>query len=557
MNTNKPLHLFSTKALKSDLLDQTVLLNGWIKKIIKVSKVAFVTLSDSFGTCQLVALASNSAVWTNLSVLTKESVVQVTGTVKQKVAKSPTAPAQLEIIITTLKIINLAKTTPFLIKDVTDGSEHLRLQYRYLDLRRDKMQNILKERYRLYQSIRDFFAQDERFVEVETPILAKPTVEGAQNFLVTSQTQKKSIFALPQSPQIYKQLLMNGGLSAYFQFARCFRDEDMRNDRQPEFTQLDLEINFANQATIIDHLEKMLVSVFAKIKGVQLKTPFPQLDYQTVLDRYGTDAPDLRYQLFLEDFSPLTDVITGPVLTVKGICFDQRLTNPDWKWIQTEVHKITTKSLFFYFPNPQQLQTNLTPRQQNHLKQHQLYRSGKQWIGFEDTLANVNLVLGKVRIYLAKVLGLTKNDTTFNFCWIVNYPMFEFSPTENKYVSAHHPFCQPKDVDQFHKNWKNTLATAYDLVCNGSEIGSGSERIYDLSLQKKVFQILGFNEEQMHQEFGYFLQAMEYGFPNHAGFGLGLDRLLMVLTNAESVRDVIAFPKTSKTTSLLGSGKSS
>ena len=563
---NKNKKFITTKEVNLNLLNTEINLNGWIRKIVKTGAVAFLTLYDSFGSCQLVVSNKDTLLSSQLKQLTKESVVQITGTIQAKVNRSATAQPVAEVVVKTIEIINLAKPTPFLIKDETDGSEHLRLQYRYLDLRRTQMQNILKYRDQVYQIIRHFFNQNDQFVEVETPILAKPTVEGARNFLITSQVQTKNIFALPQSPQIYKQLLMNAGLSGYFQFARCFRDEDMRNDRQPEFTQLDLEVNFANQATILNYVEQLMVVLWQKTKQHSLSTPFPQIDYQTAWNRYGTDSPDLRYELFLQDFAALKNnvAVSNSELwsnfsndkntVVKGVVFTNSLSVTDWKYIQREIQKITSYPLGFYLRGSS-LKSNLSSPQQEKLFQHHLFNDQTSWIGFAGLLSTVNLVLGKVRIYLAKCFGLTNNNDRPHFCWIVNSPMFTFSPTEKKYVATHHPFVQPQNVSQFDRHWKESKANAYDLVCNGLELGSGSERIHDLTLQKKVFSILGFSEAQMNKEFGYFLQAMEYGFPYHAGFAIGLDRLLMILTNADSVRDVIAFPKTSKATSLLGSDK--
>ena len=552
---NKTLSSWTTKVVNLNSLTKEVVLNGWIKKIVKVSSLAFLTLYDSFGSCQLVIQEKNKSVWEQLLKLTKESVVQVVGVVQQKVNSSTQQKPVAELLVQKMKIINLAKITPFLIKNQTDGNEKLRLQYRYLDLRREKMQNIFKLRHHLYQVIRQFFQQWDGFLEIDTPILAKPTIEGARNFLVTSQAQKKSIFALPQSPQIYKQLLMTAGFAGYFQFARCFRDEDMRNDRQPEFSQLDLEINFANQKLVIDFVEKMIVSIFSQTKDLQISTPFLQLDYQTAWNKYGSDSPDLRYQLFLEDFSHLQLPNTSSPQVMKGIYFQQNLSASAWKTIQTEIQKITSTNLLFYFAGSK-VETNLTSLQQEKLTKHPLYKNQWNWIGFCGNLEQTNLILGKVRTQLAQAFGLTKNNHQFQFCWIINPPMFKFSQTDNKYVAIHHPFTQPQDVNQFWDNWKNSIANAYDLVCNGSELGSGSERIYDLRLQKQVFAILGLTEKQITNEFGYFLQAMQYGFPNHAGFALGLDRLLMILVDVDSIRDVLAFPKTSKLTSILGHNSS-
>lgn len=551
MSTNTPL-LLRTNEVLHQYLNATVVINGWIKKIVKVGSFAFLTLSDSFGHCQLVASRQNTLLWQQVMKLTKESVVQIQGTIQQKVNIALVATATFEVVLSKIKIINLAKTTPFLIKDQTDALEKLRLQYRYLDLRRPQMHRYLQLRYRLYQVIRDFFAQQKIFIEVETPILAQPTIEGAQNFTVTSQIQKKQIFALPQSPQIYKQLLMNAGIAGYFQFPRCFRDEDLRNDRQPEFTQLDLEVNFADQSTIIRYVEKLCAQIYQKIKNITISHPFVQIDYQTACNKYGTDAPDLRYQLCLEEY-PHLQSSPDDNKVLKGIMFPSAISASDWKKIQTEIQKITKAPLLFYFQQPS-LRTNLTIFQQQNLLQHRPNHESLNWIGFNASLQEVNLVLGKVRIHLGQILHLINPDT-FVFCWIVDQPLFQFSVQEQKYVATHHPFCQPSSVEQFWNDWKQSRAIAYDLVCNGVELGSGSERIYDFAIQKKVFQILGLDDATINKEFGYFLAAMQYGFPNHAGFALGLDRLLMILTNAESIRDVIAFPKTSKLTSLLTSSK--
>ena len=542
---------FFSKDVGPKTLDKKILLYGWIAKIVKLGSLCFIDLRDSFGVCHLIFSKKKLLLWKQVQKLTKESVVQVVGVVQKKRVLSKSFVVAFEVVVEELEIINLAKLPPFLIKNQTDGFESLRLRHRYLDLRRPKMQNILWFRYQLYQIIRGFFAKQQEFLEVETPLLAMPTVEGAQSFLISSQVQTKSCFVLPQSPQIYKQLLMNSGVSAYFQIARCFRDEDLRHDRQPEFSQLDLEINFADASVVMDCVEKLFQHIFQQLKGYRLEKFFPQIDYQVAWNKYGTDAPDLRYEFFLQDFNYLKngEKKLGVNDVVKGVVFSFPINLSFWNRIQQEIQKITRVPLLFYFCQ-KQTESNLTSFQKQQLLMQRENKKPFNWIGFAGNLQQTNLVLGKVRNYLIQEF-MKPDPLHLSFCWVVKPPMFKFSSSEKKYVSSHHPFCQPLSVVDFNQNWKDSLANAYDLVCNGVELGSGSVRIYDLALQKKVFAILGVDEKVVESQFGYFLKAMEYGFPKHAGFALGLDRLIMLLTNSASIRDVIAFPKTSKLTSLL------
>lgn len=535
------------------LLQKEVILYGWVQKKVNVGNFGFVFLRDSYGLSQLLIAKQNPALLAVFQSLTKETVIKATGTVQIKqVSKNNknTVVDDFEVVVKNLEVINYAQLSPFMVVDKTDGQEKLRLQYRYLDLRRPLMQKNMWLRYQVSSIIRNYFYEKKDFIEMETPILASPTIEGARNFLVASNSKQGYYFALPQSPQIYKQLVMNSGFPNYFQITRCFRDEDMRQDRQAEFTQLDIEMNFAEQNNVMNLLEDLLVKLWNKIKPDNHNLQFLKLNYFDVWNKYGTDKPDLRYELFLEDHSYLLKFLSNETNNVlKGLSLGKELSEKQWKTLQQEIQKITKKALLFFFVSVTGvIKTNLNQQQQTELRDQTL--KPFTWIGYHDQLKSVNLVLGKVRILLAQYFHLTQNKPD-SFCWIINQPMFSYSHLEKKWVANHHPFCQPQNPNRFVQNWQTSLGKAYDLVINGVELGSGSERIYDRQLQIQVFQILGMKQKKIDQEFGFFLEAMKYGFPNHAGFALGLDRLLMILSGSNTIRDTIAFPKTTKMTCLL------
>ncbi len=542
-----------SRDINKTFLKQKVTIFGWLVKKIKTSKLVFLTLRDGYGFCYLVIDRNNTELMLQITNLTKESVISVTGIVNyKKPNQNDNKTEDFELWVEQLRVINYSQLTPFMINDNTDGQEKIRLKYRYLDLRRPIMQKRMWMRHSVLQEIRTFFHQKKNFIELETPILSIPTIEGANNFLVESSATKKHYFALPQSPQLYKQLLMSSGFPGYFQIARCFRDEDLRNNRQPEFTQLDLEINFATSATVISFLETLIILLWKKFRSSLVTSEFLKMDYFIAWNKYGTDKPDLRYQLFLEEYKLSSTKLIKDLNNeiIKGIRFKYDFSKTHWKELQNEIQKITKISLLFIFYFDKKLETNLNEKQKEEILSFLNVEKKEHWIGFCASRQLTNTVLGKVRVLLADYFQLTVNQPD-KFCWIINQPMFEFSSFKQKYVATHHPFCQPRDVSLFEKDWKNSQADAYDLVINGEEIGSGSVRIHDLKIQQQVFQILGFDQEKMNNEFGFFLKAMEYGFPNHAGFALGIERLIAILMNTNSIRDVVPFPKTSKGSCLL------
>ena len=547
--------------VREEHIGQEITLKGWVGRRRDLGGLIFIDLRDREGIMQLVINPKkvSAEVMATAESLRSEFVIEVTGQVaarEQANDKLPTGAVELNV--TALTVLNTAKTTPFEIKDGIEANDDTRLRYRYLDLRRPEMLENLKLRAKVTHSIRNYLDELE-FIDVETPFLSKSTPEGARDYLVPSRVNKGHFYALPQSPQITKQLLMNAGFDRYYQIVKCFRDEDLRGDRQPEFTQVDLETSFLTEQEIQDITEGLIARVMKETKGIEVTLPFPRMKYDDAMALYGSDKPDTRFDMFLQD---LTEVVKGvdfkvfsEAPAVKAIVVKGAADNYSRKDIDkmTEVAKqYGAKGLAWVKVVDGELngpvakfltgiQADLTAA---------LGLEDKDLVLFvADTLEVANATLGALRGRIAKELGLIDNDK-FNFLWVVDWPMFEWSEEEDRYMSAHHPFTLPQaeTAHELEGDLAKVRAIAYDIVLNGYELGGGSLRINQKELQERMFKALGFSAEEANDQFGFLLEAMDYGFPPHGGLAIGLDRFVMLLAGEENIREVIAFPKNNKAT---------
>jgi len=543
-------------------LNQPIFLSGWVHRRRDHGGLIFVDLRDRSGIMQVVFNPDfNKDAHKIAGSLRSEFVISVKGIVVKRTPETintemPTG--QLELQVQDLKILNKSKTPPFALEEAGNVDEELRLKYRYIDLRRPSMHDRIKMRHKVCLAARDYL-DSQGFYEIETPVLTKNTPEGAREFLVPSRIHHGCFYAMPQSPQQYKQLLMAGGIERYFQIARCFRDEDLRADRQPEFTQLDLEMSFINEEDIFNIIEETLKTIFKKGLDMDIPTPFPRMTYQEAIDSYGVDRPDLRFGLKITDCTSvfkdteltfLRDIIIkgGKLggLHVRGKDFSRSALD---KWTE-KVEKMGAKGLLwikikddrtFESPIKKFLPQNFFTHMQ---KIFPNIAHGSTLFMVAGEYQPTWEILGKLRLELAKDLKLINNGE-FKFCWVTDFPLFEYDKETKRLASMHHPFTCPQ------AGWekldpKDMKARAYDVILNGIEIGGGSIRIHDSKLQSKVFQLLGLSEENMKKKFGHLLEAQEYGFPPHGGIALGLDRLVMLMAKTESIREVIAFPKTQR-----------
>ena len=545
--------------VREEHIGQEITLKGWVGRRRDLGGLIFIDLRDREGIMQLVINPEkvSAEVMATAESLRSEFVIEVTGQVaarEQANDKLPTGAVELNV--TALTVLNTAKTTPFEIKDGIEANDDTRLRYRYLDLRRPEMLENLKLRAKVTHSIRNYLDELE-FIDVETPFLSKSTPEGARDYLVPSRVNKGHFYALPQSPQITKQLLMNAGFDRYYQIVKCFRDEDLRGDRQPEFTQVDLETSFLTEQEIQDITEGLIARVMKETKGIEVTLPFPRMKYDDAMALYGSDKPDTRFDMLLQD---LTEVVKGvdfkvfsEAPAVKAIVVKGAADNYSRKDIDkmTEVAKqYGAKGLAWVKVVDGELngpvakfltsiQAELTAA---------LALEDKDLVLFvADTLEVANATLGALRGRIAKELGLIDNDK-FNFLWVVDWPMFEWSEEEGRYMSAHHPFTLPQKetAHELEGDLAKVRAIAYDIVLNGYELGGGSLRINQKDLQERMFKALGFSAEEANDQFGFLLEAMDYGFPPHGGLAIGLDRFVMLLAGEENIREVIAFPKNNK-----------
>ena len=547
--------------VREEHIGQEITLKGWVARRRDLGGLIFIDLRDREGIMQLVINPEkvSAEVMATAESLRSEFVIEVTGQVAaREQANDKLATGAVELNVTALSVLNTAKTTPFEIKDGIEANDDTRLRYRYLDLRRPEMLENLKLRAKVTHSIRNYLDELE-FIDVETPFLSKSTPEGARDYLVPSRVNKGHFYALPQSPQITKQLLMNAGFDRYYQIVKCFRDEDLRGDRQPEFTQVDLETSFLTEQEIQDITEGLIARVMKETKGIEVTLPFPRMKYDDAMALYGSDKPDTRFEMLLQDLTDLVKGVDFKVFSeapaVKAIVVKGAADNYSRKDIDkmTEVAKqYGAKGLAWVKVVDGELNGPvakfLTGIQADLTTAFGL--EDKDLVLFvADTLEVANATLGALRGRIAKELGLIDNEK-FNFLWVVDWPMFEWSEEEGRYMSAHHPFTLPQaeTAHELEGDLAKVRAIAYDIVLNGYELGGGSLRINQKELQERMFKALGFSAEEANDQFGFLLEAMDYGFPPHGGLAIGLDRFVMLLAGEENIREVIAFPKNNKAT---------
>ncbi|AZV63394.1 aspartate--tRNA ligase [Peribacillus frigoritolerans] len=550
-------------------IGEKVTLKGWVQKRRDLGGVIFIDLRDRSGVVQVVFNPDISAdALATAEKIRNEYVLDIQGTVikRDEANFNPNVTTgTVEVQAENVTILNEAKTPPFIIDERTDVSEDIRLKYRYLDLRRPAMFETLKMRNKTTKAIRDYL-DGEGFLDIETPILTKSTPEGARDYLVPSRVHEGEFYALPQSPQIFKQLLMVSGFERYYQIARCFRDEDLRADRQPEFTQIDIETSFMSQEDIINTAENMMAKVMKDVKGLDVTLPFPRMTYNEAMSRYGSDKPDTRFGMELKDVSEIVKdsdfkVFTGAVASggqVKAIVVKDG--NADYSrkdidglaefaaiygakglaWLKVEEDGVKGPIAKFFAEDQEQLVSALEAE------------VGDLILFVADKKGIVADALGALRIKLGKERGLI-DQSKFNFLWVTDWPLLEYDEEEGRYYAAHHPFTMPfrEDMDKLESDPASVRAQAYDLVLNGYELGGGSLRIFERDVQEKMFKVLGFSEEEANAQFGFLMDAFEYGTPPHGGIALGLDRMVMLLAGRTNLRDTIAFPKTASASDLL------
>ena len=553
------MKIYNCGELREFNINTNVKIKGWVNKVRKIGQLNFIDLRDIKGITQIII---NIDLMKNIKI-NNEDVLEIEGLVKKRKNTNPSLlTGQIEIIASKIKILNKSINLPFNINNEHNVNDDLTLKYRYLKIRKPNIQKNLIFRHKLNLIIHNFLSE-HNFINIETPILSRSTPEGARDFLVPSRMQKNKYYALPQSPQLYKQLLMIGGMDKYYQITKCFRDEDFRSDRQPEFTQLDIEVSFLKFDYIKNIIEKMFINIMKTTKNISINNNFPILTYKDAIKLYGTDKPDTRFDLKLINITKYIDNISNPYVkswinnkdyNCQSIIVERLLTNSEIKELKIITDQYETNSVTVGKINEKnEFSGNL----------FKLLNNKKELLEFLNIKSNKNytiitllgnskknyFVMGAIRNKLAQTLNLIDNNK-FNFLWVVDWPLFE--KNNNKYESLHHPFTSPQNTDDlFNKKPENITADAYDIVLNGYEIGGGSVRIHEEHIQNQIFKILGLDENIIKSSFGWFLEAFKYGAPPHAGIALGIDRICMILLNTNNIKDVIAFPKNNQGLDLM------
>ena len=557
--------------LNTSHVGKSIVLNGWVNTIRLHGQVVFIDLRDRYGKTQIVFNSENySGDFETVKKLSMEDVLSLSGNVQNRdkdSANTEMKTGKIEVLVENITILNAAEPLPFVISDRNSAEEDLRLKYRYLELRTDELHNNMMIRHQTYQSVRNYLA-DNNFIEIETPVLMKSTPEGARDYLVPSRIHHGKFYALPQSPQIYKQILMISGYDRYFQIVKCFRDEDLRSDRQPEFTQIDIEMSFINEEIIFQEVQSLTSHVFKSVKNIDLPNPFPRLTWEEAMDQYGSDKPDTRFEILLKELKQITDrsdfnafksadIVKGIVIPDGG-SFSRKIIDNYTEFVK----KYNAKGLAWMKGEDGKLVGGISKFFSDDL-QKEIITSTKINNGdiifiIGDQKQVVLNALGALRVEIAKEMKLIDNNK-FHPVWITDFPMFEYDDQSNRFVARHHPFTAPATdkLDELDSDPRSVKSRGYDLTMNGYEIAGGSIRNHRPEFQAKIFELLGMDKNEISSRFGFLIEALKYGTPPHGGIAFGFDRLVMLLAKTNNIRDVIAFPKTTSATSLMDDSPSS
>ena len=551
--------------LNSNDVEKSVVLNGWVNTVRLHGQVVFIDIRDRYGKTQIVFNSEDySGDFEEVKKISMEDVLSISGNVQNRQKDAINADmktGEIEVSVKEMVILNAAEPLPFVISDRSSAEEDLRLKYRYLELRTDELQNNLMIRHQAYQSVRNHLANND-FIEVETPVLMKSTPEGARDYLVPSRIHHGKFYALPQSPQIYKQILMISGYDRYFQIVKCFRDEDLRADRQPEFTQIDIEMSFVNEDIIYKEAENLTRSVFKSVRNIDLPNLFPKLTWIEAMNKYGSDKPDTRFELFLRDIKSITDQSdfntfksvesVNAIIVSNGGSYSRKIIDSYTDFVK----KYDAKGLAWMKMVDGKLDGGISKFFSDDLQNELIISENVKdddiifIIGDEKNI--VLNALGSLRVEIAKNMKLI-DENVYHPVWVTDFPMFEFDNNSNRYAARHHPFTAPtiSSIDELSSDPLSIKSRGYDLTINGYEVAGGSIRNHDPEIQAKIFELLGMDEDEINNRFGFFIEALKYGTPPHGGIAFGFDRLVMLLAKTNNIRDVIAFPKTTSAASLM------